>query len=173
MATAKQIAWRKKFAAMSRAGVFANPGARSEVRGMPKGESTRLRNPGQTTYRGHTFNQSNKTSATSGKLLYEVDGEFKKSAATRPFLTSVAAVKKYINESYDYYDDRRVNPGARNSTAANVALATNPIQYKVQSRTSASGSWTTIVRTRYEADAIKTAKALHAAYPNRSYRVID
>lgn len=48
-----------------------------------------------------------------------------------------------------------------------------PILYKVQSRSGDGRSWTTILRTPYEKDAVTTAKELHKANPNRAYRVID
>lgn len=150
MATAKQIAWRKKFAAMSRAGVFANPGARSEVRSPT---STR------------TGTKTSTEADTQGNIT--VTG-----GAGRGATTSVTVRGMSKGKSTRKRAAPRKNPGSRNSTAANVALATNPINvFKVQANS--RGTWTTIVRTAYEADAMRTARMLAAANPKTQYRVID
>lgn len=52
------------------------------------------------TYKGHTFRRSSTTTDTRHGVrnVYEIEGDFAKAAAVRPFLTTIAACREYVNE---------------------------------------------------------------------------
>ena len=51
-----------------------------------------------TTYKGHEIEKTSITCGDNYAHVYEIEGPHGKSAMQRPFLTSVAACKRYINE---------------------------------------------------------------------------
>lgn len=160
MATAKQIAWRKKFAALSRAGKLnrkRNPaGARSEVRSPT---STR------------TGTKTSTEADTQGNIT--VTGGAGRGATTTVTVRGQPKGKSTRKRSPTCAPKK--NPTTEKARIERVRMS-NPsrfTEYKVQVRNTARAVWQTVVTTRSEKESRATAKMLHAAYPNRAYRVID
>jgi len=52
------------------------------------------------TYKDHTFNSTAISTPGAGRV-YEIEGAHGKSARCRPFLTSIAACRRYVNTRID------------------------------------------------------------------------
>lgn len=59
-------------------------------------------------FKQHEFTRTSTTTDTRRGIqhVYEVAGRFPKSACTRPFLSSVAACRRYVNAAIERQKDR-------------------------------------------------------------------